>query len=53
MSKYPIREEDNHFYEDDYHDMHGVEPGAIATFVVMSVVLGLIVLYVIVRMGNL
>lgn len=25
MSKYPIREEDNHFYEDDYHDLHGVE----------------------------
>jgi hypothetical protein len=48
MSKYPIREEDNHFYEDDYHDMHADDlDGKVLT---LYAVLGVCVVYGIIRL---
>ena len=48
MTKYPLREEDNHFYEDDYHDLHGVEfDGKVLT---LYAILGVCVVYGIIRL---
>lgn len=52
MSKYPIREEDNYFYEDDYHDLHidGVDMiaysifGGIGLYVIWKII-SLLMLY--------
>lgn len=47
MSKYPIREEDNHFYEDDYHDMHADDLDR-KVYVVFGVI-GLVILYQVIK----